>query len=73
VLKYLSKKKICITLFTSLLIMYDTEELVAIFCADGDTDSNSSSEFLTSNSVNVNSTSFLHFLLMDVTDKLQST
>jgi len=60
----------------SSLVMYDTDELAAICTAGGITDSssqfNSSSEFLTSNSVNVMGTSFLNFLLIDVTDKLQS-
>jgi len=60
----------------SSLIMYDTEELAAISTAGGNTESssqlNSSSEFLTSNSVYVNGTSFFSFLLIGVTDMLQS-
>jgi len=58
------------------LTLYDTEELAAICTAGGDKDSssqlNSSSEFLTSNSVNVFGTSFFSFLLIGVTEKLQS-
>jgi len=49
----------------SSLVMYDTEELAAICTAGGITEFssqfNSSTEFLTSNSVNVMGTSFLNF------------
>lgn len=57
--------------------MYDDAEELAAICTAGSVteaseQSNSSLEFLTSNSVNVNGTSFLNFLEMGVTDKLQS-
>jgi len=57
--------------------MYDDAEELATICTAGDVteaseQSNSSLEPLTSNSVNVNGTSFFNFLEMGVIDKLQS-